>query len=89
MQIDYKNIIIDVKEGTTVSELLKDEIQKAKCKVIACKFNNEIKSILSNFIDNDISLFINNKNKDKFLRILMIILKIRKEILMIILTILL
>lgn len=45
MQIDYKNIIIDVKEGTTVSELLKDEIQKAKCKVIACKFNNEIKSL--------------------------------------------
>ena len=45
MQIDYKNIIIDVKNGTTVRELLKDEIQKAKCKVIACKFNNEIKSL--------------------------------------------
>ena len=34
MQIDYKNIVIDVKEGTPVSELLGDEIQKAKCKVI-------------------------------------------------------
>lgn len=32
------------------------------------RFNNEIKSILSNFIDNDISLFINNKNKDKFFK---------------------
>lgn len=45
MQIIYKDIIIDVKESTSVNELLKDEIQKAKCKVIACKFNNEIKSL--------------------------------------------
>lgn len=28
-------MVIDVKEGTPVSELLGDEIQKAKCKVIA------------------------------------------------------
>jgi len=45
MQIDYKDFIIDVKQGTQVKELLKDEILKAKCKVIACKFNNEIKSL--------------------------------------------
>ena len=45
MQIEYNNIIIDVKQGTTVSQLLKEEIQKAKCKIIACKFNNEIKSL--------------------------------------------
>ena len=45
MQLIYKDIIIDVKESTPVNELLKDEIQKAKCKVIACKFNNEIKSL--------------------------------------------
>jgi len=45
MQIDYKNIIIDVKQGIPVNELLSEEIQKAKCKVIACKFNNEIKSL--------------------------------------------
>lgn len=30
------------------------------------RFNNEIKKILSDFIDNDTSLFINDKNKDKF-----------------------
>ena len=29
MQIEYKNIFIDVKQGTTVAELLKEEIQKA------------------------------------------------------------
>lgn len=32
------------------------------------RFNNEIKKILSDFIDNDISLFINDKNKDKFFK---------------------
>lgn len=32
------------------------------------RFNNEIKKILSDFIDNDASLFINNKNKDKFFK---------------------
>lgn len=45
MQIAYKDIIIDVKQGTPVSHLLEKEITKAKCKVIACKFNNEIKSL--------------------------------------------
>ena len=45
MQIEYKGIILDVKAGVAVNDLLKDEIQKAKCKIIACKFNNEIKSL--------------------------------------------
>ena len=38
MQIEYKGIILDVKAGVAVNDLLKDEIQKAKCKIIACKF---------------------------------------------------
>ena len=64
MQIDYKDIIIDVKEGTRVKDLLKDEIEKSECKVIACKFNNEIKSL--NFkIKTDGKLeLIDLKNKD-------------------------
>lgn len=45
MQIEYKDVFIDVKQNTPVNELLKDEIQRAKCKIIACKFNNEIKSL--------------------------------------------
>ncbi len=45
MQVDYNNIIIDVKENTKVCDLLKEEIAKAECKVIACKFNNEIKNL--------------------------------------------
>ncbi len=45
MQVAYKDIIIDVKQGTPVKVLLQNEIAKSKCKVIACKFNNEIKSL--------------------------------------------
>ncbi len=45
MQIIYKNFAIDVKEKTTVFDLFKTEIKKSKNQVIACKFNNEIKSL--------------------------------------------
>ncbi len=45
MQIAYKDIIIDIKEGTTVAQLLDKEIKKSAGKVIACKFNNEVKSL--------------------------------------------
>ena len=45
MQIEYKDFIIDVKQGTTVKQLLEKEIVSAKCKVVACKFNNEVKSL--------------------------------------------
>lgn len=45
MQITYRDIVIDVKKGTAVKEILKSEIKKSEEKVIACKFNNEIKSL--------------------------------------------
>lgn len=45
MQIIYEEHIIDVKKGTKVIDLLKDEIAKLKNKVIACRFNNEVKSL--------------------------------------------
>lgn len=52
MQIIYEEHIIDVKKGTRVVDLLKDEIAKSRNKVIACRFNNEVKS-LSYEIDSD------------------------------------
>lgn len=64
MQIDYKNIIIDVKEGITVNQLLSEEIQKAECKVIACKFNNEIKSLNYKIKTNGKLELIDLRNKD-------------------------
>lgn len=45
MQIIYEEHIIDVKKGTKVIDLLKDEIARSRNKVIACRFNNEVKSL--------------------------------------------
>ncbi len=45
MQIIYEEHIIDVKKGTKVIDLLKDEISRSKYKVVACRFNNEVKSL--------------------------------------------
>lgn len=51
-----------------LSKIKNEENKDSKIIEFNIRFNNEIKSILSNFIDNDISLFINNKNKDKFFK---------------------
>ena len=51
-----------------LSKIKNKENKDSKIIEFNIRFNNEIKSILSNFIDNDISLFINNKNKDKFFK---------------------
>ena len=45
MQIIYNNTEIDVKSGTKVCDLLKQEILKSKNEVVACRFNNELKSL--------------------------------------------
>ena len=45
MQVKYKNIIIDVKKGTKVNELLKKYIDEDELKPIACRFNNEVKRL--------------------------------------------
>lgn len=45
MQIIYDNNIIDVKKGTKVVDLLEREIFSNKNKTIACRFNNEVKSL--------------------------------------------
>jgi len=45
MQIAYKDTFIDVKNGTRVLELFKDEINKSKNEIVACRFNNEIKGL--------------------------------------------
>lgn len=45
MQVKYKNIIIDVKKGTKVNELLKKYIDEDDLRPIACRFNNEVKRL--------------------------------------------
>lgn len=45
MKITYENQVIQTKEGVTVVDLLQEEIQNAKTEVIACKVNNEVRSL--------------------------------------------
>ena len=45
MQVKYKDIVIDVKKGTKVNELLKKYIEEDELKPIACRFNNEVKRL--------------------------------------------
>lgn len=45
MQIKYKDIIIDVKKGTKVNELLNKYIKEDELRPIACRFNNEVKRL--------------------------------------------
>ena len=45
MQVIYNRTEIDVKKGTRISDLLQKEIQKSAYPIIACKFNNEVKSL--------------------------------------------
>ncbi len=45
MQVKYKDIILDVKKGTKVNELLSKQIKELELKPIACRFNNEVKRL--------------------------------------------
>lgn len=45
MQVEYNSNIIDIKKGTRVIDLLKKDIEECKNNIIACKFNNEVKSL--------------------------------------------
>ena len=64
MQIEYNNTIIDVKEGTKVLDLLKKEIDKRNNEIIACKFNNEVKSLNFDINANGKLELIDITNKD-------------------------
>ena len=45
MKVFYKNKEYEAKKGTTVLELLQEEIKNADTLVIACKCNNEVRSL--------------------------------------------
>ena len=45
MQIEYNGTIIDIKKGTKVIEFTQNEVDKSNNEIIACRFNNEIKSL--------------------------------------------
>ena len=45
MKIIYENQTLEASKGITVYDLLKEEIENAKTEVIACKVNNEVRSL--------------------------------------------
>ena len=45
MQIEYDNTIIDIKKGTKVIDIVRKEINLKNNEIVACRFNNEIKSL--------------------------------------------
>lgn len=64
MQIEYNNTIIDVKAGTKIVDLCKNEIEKKNNEIIACKFNNEVKSLNFEINSNGKLELIDITNKD-------------------------
>lgn len=64
MQIEYNNTIIDVKKETKVINLCKKEIEKRNNEIIACKFNNEVKSLNFEINTNGKLELIDITNKD-------------------------
>lgn len=64
MQVIYNNsTIIDVKKGTRVIELFSEEIKKNR-EIIACRFNNEIKSLNYKIVSSGNIELISIKDKD-------------------------
>ena len=63
MQVVYNNTIIDVKKGTRVIELFSKEINRNR-EIIACRFNNEVKSLNYKIVSDGNIELIDIKDKD-------------------------
>lgn len=63
MKIFYKNIEIDLQEKTKVIDVFKDKIEEDK-NIIACKINNEVKSLNYVLKDKDKVELINTTDRD-------------------------
>lgn len=46
MRVKYQDKEIEVQKGSIVREVLKEEIEKSEIPVVACKYNNEVRSLL-------------------------------------------
>ncbi len=65
MIITYENKKFEVKEGTTIRESLKEEIEKSTIKdIIAARFNNSIESLNAPILEDGNVEFINRTDKD-------------------------
>ena len=52
MKVTFNNNVIETKEGTTVSKLLKKEIENNQYQVVACRYNNEYMNLETEINEN-------------------------------------
>lgn len=52
MKVTFNNNLIETKEGTTVSKLLKKEIENNQYQVVACRYNNEYMNLETEINEN-------------------------------------
>ena len=64
MKIIYKNIEVETNENATVNELFKELIEEKDSNIIACKINNEVKSLNYELKENDEVELLNTKDRD-------------------------
>ena len=64
MQIEYRDTTIDVKKGTKIIDIVKHDVNKCNNELIACRFNNEIKSLNFEINKSGKIELIDIKNKD-------------------------
>lgn len=65
MKITYENEILEIEEGTTIKEALKEQIEKSSMKdIIAARFNNNIESLNLPIKKSGNIEFINRADKD-------------------------
>ena len=64
MKIIYKNIEVETNENATVNEVFKELIEEKDSNIIACKINNEVKSLNYELKENDEVELLNTTDRD-------------------------
>ena len=47
MKLNYQEKEIEVKSGSVIKEVFAEEIKKAQIPIVACKYNNEVRSLIN------------------------------------------
>lgn len=64
MKLNYKDKVLEIEKGTKVIDIFKKEIEESNRDIIACRFNNEIKSLDYEIREEGTINLINGANKD-------------------------
>lgn len=64
MKITYQNKQLEVNQGSRVVDIFKEEIDNSKTPILACKINNEVKSLNEKLEENDVLEFVDLSQRD-------------------------